>query len=170
MCRQRLLQLVVLAGLLATSLPALADHHMMPGMPGQQEGQQKMMDEFYKAVDATDAQKTQLNTMHQQFETQMKPLQDSMRQKKKDLMTYMASPQANQAEAMRREAEITELQGQMGRMKVQHMFQKKAVLTPEQQQKASVFMQQKQAEWHKERMETHPGMPMPGGPGGMMEE
>lgn len=146
--RKGLLSIIVMAGLSSASLPALADDHgKMHGMMG--EHKKEMMDEFFDAVDATDTQKTQLRDLSKQYEAQTKPLMTTKMQKKHDLMQYISTPQSSQDEAMKREQEIIDIENQLGRMHIQHAFQKKAILTPEQQQKAATFMREQQEKWHK---------------------
>ncbi|MCE3236376.1 MAG: Heavy-metal resistance [Vampirovibrio sp.] len=139
-----------MAGILLTiALPASANPLKMK----MQHKKEAKMKEFYQEVNATPEQRAKLDTMHTQFESQVKPLREEMWTKKKALMNYMASPNANKSEAMRREEEITQLKTKVDQLYIDHAFQKKAVLTPEQQKKAETFMQKETQKWDEKRKE-----------------
>lgn len=109
---------------------------------------EEFMQEFYEEVKATPEQRKKMDDLHTQFEGEVKPLRQTLWDKKKSLMVYVVSPHSSEAEALQKEAEIEQLKSKMDKLYVQHAFQKKAVLNPEQQQKAADFFKKKSDEWH----------------------
>lgn len=140
----------VLTGVIVNSaLSAQADPMTKPGKASQKMEEKKQ--EFYQAVNATPEQKKKLEDLNTQFKTQAKPVQQEMWDQKKDLMKYMASPTATKAEAMKKEESITQLKTKLDQMYIDHAFEKKAILTPDQQKKAETFIQQQTQKWEEKR-------------------
>jgi Spy/CpxP family protein refolding chaperone len=151
--KQALLTLSLAGALMFPAGAALADHHMK-----SPEDKQEKMEAMYKAIGASDTQKQQLNSLHQQYHAQKKPLMDSLWDRKKALKLYLLSPQANQTEAIRMESEIIQLKTQLGRLHIDHAFQKRALLNAEQLQKAYAFKQQKINEMTEKYTDKHDEM------------
>lgn len=128
-----------------------------PMMKMQQKKEEKMK-EFYQEVNATSEQRQKMDALHTQFESQVKPLRQELWDKKKSLMTYMASPNANKSEAMRREEEITQIKTKVDQLYIDHAFQKKALLTPEQQKKAETYVQKQTEKWEEKIKDDAPEM------------
>ena len=139
----------LLLALALTSGLAVSSWLMIPDAQGKGPGMGHHMDEFYDAIDATDAQEDQLEALHQQSMTQMKPVKEAVFERKADLAVYILSTGATKEEALRREAELQQLKAQMGQMAIEEAFAKKAILSPEQQQKAAAFLQKKASEMKK---------------------
>jgi len=145
--------LAVLAS--ACGLSAFAKDSHTGQKTGQKFGAKKeeFRKEFYDEVKATPEQRKKLDELNTQFETEVNPLRQSFWDKKKSLVVYVISPHSTQTEAMQKEAEIDQLKTKIDKLYLDHVFQKKAVLTPEQQQKAADFFKRKSDEWHKKMEE-----------------
>jgi Spy/CpxP family protein refolding chaperone len=107
------------------------------------EKKQEMMDEFFKTIDATPEQKKQILALHEKYDAQAEPLKKSLFQGKKELMTYVFTPGATPEEAARRQDALEQNQDQLESLELKAAFEKKAVLTPEQQKKAIAFFDEK---------------------------
>ena len=136
---------------------ACKSHNHRPGK-GHWEDKKEEMDQFLTEIGVTDAQKTQLDAIKADTKSQMELLGKSKLQQHHELMVYMASPNATEAEALRREHAIEDLHEQMSHLKIQSAFRMKAVLTAEQQAKFAAHLQekmQKMETMHKEHHGAH---------------
>lgn len=128
------------------SKPCSRSPRMKCGHPPDKEA---MMADFEKTVGVNEEQKKKLEAIRQEAETQNKPLMESLSAKHKALFDYMAATDATEAEALAKQTEINDLQAKLSQQHIRCMFRMKAVLTPEQQQKAAQMM--------RERMAKEPG-------------
>ncbi len=143
--------MALLGTMTLTSVAVFAEEPMHGGpSPEKMEAHKKeMMDEFFSKIDATPAQKKQIEALHTQFELQKEPIEKAMWQQRKELMLYTYSPSATKDGAMQKEAQIDQLKSQLGNLEIEMAFAKKAVLTPEQQKKASDLLEDKSEKMEK---------------------
>lgn len=119
-----------------------------------QKHKQEMMDEFMQSVNATDEQKTQLKGIHDKYEPQMQQLHQALWKQKQDLMMYVFTPQATEAHAKELQEQMADSKERLNALTLQAAFEKKAVLTPEQQAKAREFMTKKSQEMQTKMNDT----------------
>ncbi len=116
-----------------------------------------MMAEFQQKVGLSDAQKKKVDALHEASEAKTKPMMQEMMSKRKALYEYLANTDATEIAALSKQAEINEIRNQISQEHIKTMFQVKAVLTPEQQQKAADLMREKMAEFEKKKEQWHQG-------------
>lgn len=127
--------------------PALADHHK----GHDKEKKEEMKEDFFKQVNATDEQKKKIQALDVQYRAKIDPLEKQMWDKKQALMSYVAMPNSDKAQALQQQAEVVNLKSQIGELYIEQAYTQKTYLTPEQQKKAAAFYEEK-AEEMKEEM------------------
>jgi Spy/CpxP family protein refolding chaperone len=118
------------------SLPAFAAEGQTVKSRGLASESMKMHCEtMMKELGITDEQKQKLDLIMSETKTQADPVAKCMMEKKKALMQYIFSSQANKEQAMCKAKEIADLKYQLEGIMINGMFQAKCILTPAQQQK-----------------------------------
>ncbi|WP_373531372.1 Spy/CpxP family protein refolding chaperone [Vampirovibrio sp.] len=135
-----LLAVTLMVGGLA---PALADHHTGPHTAEKAEKKEKMKEDFFKEINATDDQKAKIQALDTQYRAKIDPLEKQMWDKKKSLMAYVVTPGSDKAQALQQEAELIEIKSQIGNLYIEQAYTQKSHLTPEQQKKAAAFYEEK---------------------------
>lgn len=149
------LQSAVIAGVLLVSLsPVVASanagsHHKHGCGPKQHHGMQTLLDE----VGVSAEQKQQIEQIKTDTKAQMKPLRETLSQKRRAFMQYAISPEATEAEALARKQEMSQLRNQASELHLKSMFKIKAVLTPDQQKKLATLLTEKMDAMQKRREE-----------------
>jgi Spy/CpxP family protein refolding chaperone len=150
---KRLLTMVAGGAIVLSSAGSLALAHegwdnMKP------EKKQELMDDFFKAINATPDQKKQFVALHEKYATETEPLKKSIWDGRQSLMDYVFSASSTPEEAARRQDSIEQNEKQLQDLELKAAFDKKALLTPEQQKKALAFFDDK-AEQRQEKHEQN---------------
>jgi len=162
--KHSLLAAALVFALIPFSSLALADssdgeghYHCM----GCHHGHEWKKHEFMDKLGLTPEQKQQFEAIRQDKHTQAEALMKSMFEKDRELRQYMASPDANEENALAKEKEISDIHEQMAQLHIQTRFKINAILTPEQREKMSQWRKEKMdrfehrhAEWHSDRDES----------------
>lgn len=136
--KSKILSLMLAGGLmLSGSLAAFADHY--PEYADRKDHRQEMQDEFFDATDATDAQKEKLRAVQAKYAPQISSVRQDLMRQQKDLTLYIFTPEATEADAKTRQEKMVEGKAKLDELMLQAAFEKKAILTPEQQVKARAF-------------------------------
>lgn len=109
--------------------------------------------QFLDEINATPDQRQQIEATNKNFESQVDPIRTELQQKRKALMEYLATPDATKEEALKQQAAIDDLKARQSQLMIDHTFNKKALLNPDQQQKAKAFFEKKNEEWQKKHNE-----------------
>lgn len=112
---------------------------------------QAAMTQFDEKIGLSESQKTQFSQIRKEGEEQAKPVAEALFAKRRALYEYLSEPQATEAGALAKQAEINELRNQLSQQRLSGMFRLKAVLSPEQQQKAAELMRGKMADCDKHK-------------------
>ena len=148
-------------------------HHHGGGHHGQctdgdmkkhMEAAKKDMDDFLTSIGVTEDQKKQMKDLREASRKDAEPIHQSLRDQRKDLMGYINSPDATETGALEKEQAIDKLQAQLSERRIKSMFQTRAILSAEQQQKLSAHMKEKMEHWkaeHPEKTSDNPDEPQP---------
>jgi len=101
---------------------------------------QKMMDELGLTPD----QASKIKTIREQNHSQAKSIHDQLQGKRKNLMEYMSSDNADPNKAKSMQQDIDQLQGQLSDLRMNTWFEMKKNLTPEQLTKMQTLRDQHQ--------------------------
>ena len=139
---KRLFTLVAGGAIVLSSTASMALAH--DGWDGMKpEKKQELMEDFFKAINASPEQKKQFVALHEKYAAETEPLKKSIWDGKQDLMNYVFTSSSTPEEAARREGVIEQSQSQLQGLELKAAFDKKAILTPEQQKKAVAFFDDK---------------------------
>jgi len=141
--KSKILSLMLASGLMLGGTVAFADHY--PEYSDRKDHRQEMQDEFFDATDATDDQKVKLRSINAKYAPQISSVQQDLMRQKKDLTLYIFSPEATETEAKTRQEKMVEGKTKLDELMLQATFEKKAILTPEQQVKARAFWEKEAA-------------------------
>jgi Spy/CpxP family protein refolding chaperone len=108
------------------------------------------MDELFEDINLTPEQKTKLDNIMQASRKEQEPIIDSMIDKKKELIQYLATPEANIQTALEKKKELLALHEQLAQMHLKAIFEAKEVLTQEQAEKISEYHQKRLDHFKKE--------------------
>jgi Spy/CpxP family protein refolding chaperone len=99
---------------------------------------QKMMDELGLTPD----QASKIKNIREQNHSQAKSIHDQLQDKRRDLMEYMSSDNADPGKAKAMQQEIDQLQNQLSTLRMNTWFEMKKNLTPEQLTKMQALREQ----------------------------
>jgi len=136
--KQLLINSILITGMVCSlsSLPALAmtkEDECGPCHPNL------MYWNFTKDLSLTSDQKNQIDNIKSEYRSKLKPLKESMMDKKMALHKYILSPNSNQDEALRQSKEISAVRDQLEEMHLNKDYKIKGVLTKEQIDKAKTL-------------------------------
>jgi Spy/CpxP family protein refolding chaperone len=120
--------------------PVLAEHCTNPHPEAKHE---KMKEDFFKHIEATDAQKKKIQALDSEYRAKIDSLEKQMWDKKKSLMSYVVMPGSNKAQALSQQAEVMSLKSQIGALYIEQAYTQKSYLSAEQQKKAASFYEEK---------------------------
>ncbi|HEY9745749.1 MAG TPA: Spy/CpxP family protein refolding chaperone [Oculatellaceae cyanobacterium] len=83
-------------------------------------------------LNLSEEQQARIKTIREQGKAQGKALHEEIRAKRRELMTYLKSPNASEAKALAIQSEIDALQAKLSAKRIHVWFQMREVLTPEQ--------------------------------------
>lgn len=105
------------------------------------------MHELEEKIGMTAEQKQQAEQIKADYRAQIDPLTKNVWEKRKAMMEFALTPGSSEADTLARQDELTQLQAQVDKLRMESLFKMKALLTPEQQQKAFDLA--------KEKMDAH---------------
>jgi Spy/CpxP family protein refolding chaperone len=87
---------------------------------------------FLQELSLTEDQKTKLKAIQQDGQSQSKAVREKTRGLYREMMTYMASPEAKEDKAMDMQRHIQGEQAKLGEIRMKSWFKIRSILTPEQ--------------------------------------
>ena len=120
----------------AQSTPNPSPRNNTPGMqrPDRAAMRQGMEDRMARELSLTPEQVTRSQAIRQQYQTQISPLEQQLRQVKEELKTLMASTTATDSQIRGKHQQIQQLQQQIGTLRFDGRLAFRQILTPEQRQ------------------------------------
>jgi Spy/CpxP family protein refolding chaperone len=92
----------------------------------------------------TQEQMDQIKAIQQKAHSQAQPLKQTLEQKRKEMMEYVSSPGATEAQALSKQREFAQLQNQLSELRIKTWFKMKDVMSPEQLQRYTQLHQRAQ--------------------------
>jgi Spy/CpxP family protein refolding chaperone len=131
-----ILFLVLLTIVNIAALATIGYHRFHPRKPFPPEIRPDMHKDFVKReLELSEEQAEQFEAHVEKLKTEMEPILDSLRSKRKDLMNEILAEEPNKDKLNRLSEEIGALHVQLGKKTTAHMLKAKSFLTPEQQKK-----------------------------------
>ena len=131
-----ILFLVLLTIVNVAALATIGYHRLHPRKPFHPEIRPDMHKNFVKReLGLNEKQVAQFEAHVEKSRTEMEPILDSLRTKRKDLMSEILAEQPSMDKLNRLSEEIGALHVQLGKKTTAHMLEAKSFLTPEQQRK-----------------------------------
>ncbi len=119
----------------SASIPPQALNHSVEPTLGKED--------LVSQINLTPTQKKQVETLRLQTRTKVQPLVQEAMVKRQSLVEYMATPNAQENEALTRQRDIERLQQSIAEEQLKGMFQIREILTQEQLQKLSSLQTQR---------------------------
>lgn len=139
--------LMALLTVVVTIQPASADPFKK--VPAEHNGRREMMQQ---KLGLTDAQVKALESARSADREKASQLKSQLMNKKKALMQYMGSTNANKAQAMTMQDEILRLEKQLSEMRINSWFDMREILTPEQLETMKTMREKRHSHGGGERM------------------
>ena len=131
-----ILFLVVLTIINVTALVTIAYHRLHFKRPFRPTGRPDMHMNFIKQeLDLNEKQIKEFESQDKRFREETKPILDSLRAKRRDLMDEVAAEHPSIDKLDKLTQEIGALQAALQKKTIMHLLKEKSFLTPEQQQK-----------------------------------
>jgi Spy/CpxP family protein refolding chaperone len=121
-----------------------------PGMEGFGSGGSARMERFLtQELGLSPEQLSELQAMRQKHFSETAPLRQKLFSRRQELRLLWADPHPDEAKITAKQKEIAEIQEQIQEAMTKHRLEALKVLTPEQKQKLSSFMQKRgfEASW-----------------------
>jgi Spy/CpxP family protein refolding chaperone len=131
-----ILLLILLTVVNVVALATIAYHRFHPRKPFHPEIRPDMHKDFIKQelnLDETQVEQFEANV--EKLKTEMEPILDSLRAKRRDLVHELMAAEPSMDKLDRLSEEIGALHVQLGKKTTAHMLKAKSFLTPEQQKK-----------------------------------
>lgn len=122
-------------GALSTQALAMGPHHGGPGMPGHGPGAPMMMEQELDLVDASEAQRKQVQDIFAKAHDELRKDHETMRKLHDEQRKLLVAPSIDAAAVEAKRAQIDALQQQFSKRITQAMIEAARVLTPEQRAK-----------------------------------
>jgi Spy/CpxP family protein refolding chaperone len=131
-----ILFLVLLTIVNVAALATIGYHRFHPRKPFHRDIRPDMHKDFVKQeLELNEKQVEQFEAHVEKLKTEMEPILDSLRTKRKDLMDEILADEPSMDKLNRLSEEIGALHVQLGKKTTAHMLKAKSFLTPEQQRK-----------------------------------